>query len=187
MGFLRKLVSKKQPGADTLEASTESEGAARRERLRAVLPPLDEKYLHTDVTTLGTRVGPGREQFVEGAEEYKKGHWETACRLLKEAISLELTMPYESSAHRALGTIYINLGDLQLSVEHYLKCLEVPVRDEEALRDSINVLSLIYRLAGRERDAESLRELAEKTIGQRNKIEPELERQLIEVIKAFVG
>ncbi|MGH2811694.1 MAG: hypothetical protein ACRDI1_03130, partial [Actinomycetota bacterium] len=112
-----------------------SEADARRERLRAALPDIDEKYVHTDVTRLGERVGPGGQQFMDATEEYKRGNWESACRLMNEAVSLELTMPFESAAHRALGVLYIKLGDLHRSVEHFLKCLEVPVRDEGALRD----------------------------------------------------
>lgn len=148
------------------------------------LPAIGEALLHSDHGPCGSRMGGGGKYFEDARSAWNREDHALACGLLEHALKAELTMPYESCARSILGQIWLKKGDLARAVQEFLKCLELPVRDSDALWMSAVRLGMIYDAAGRSEDAEALAALAAAANRRNLALGQDVEHRIRELVAA---
>lgn len=131
------------------------------------LPRIAEELGEVNFLPVEAVAGPGGDQFGKGLALMKDGKYPAAAKCFERALKLGLTGTYVCGALCFLGRIALERGDLQRSVELFLKCLAWPSLTAEAAFSAAGYLHRVYQCAGMTRDAEIARGIAARCSSDR--------------------
>lgn len=100
---------------------------------------------------------PGGRQLEQAVGLWNDRDYDRALPLFDAAVSAG----HRSLAHSLLGEIYIYKKELFLAVNQLLHCLRCPDRSEDMLWEATTRLGYIYDAAGREKEAQLVKDLAQ--------------------------
>ncbi len=161
----------------------------RKAKHAAALPAVGPEHLHRDFGR-GSREpsGAGARQMLAARDSWNANDYDTAYNQFHDATVEGLDGPWLSVAHCCLGQICVKRRELLAAVSHFLKCLEIPYRDSGDAWQSARRLHIIYREAGRPKEAAALRELAEAANKQHGWAHtPQVEAELRQLTRTWLS
>ncbi|MBI4688691.1 MAG: hypothetical protein HY754_00225 [Nitrospirae bacterium] len=150
------------------------------------LPPIGSKHLRTDFVPLEEDSGAGVTLIQEAVQFMNKKDYSNAFPKIEKALLEKLPLTYEAYAHKVLGAIYIEKGNLKFAVKELLKCLETEKRTSGAVWEAATHLSIIYSEAGRRDEYNALRFLASRANTRNLSFSMEADNRIRELVRKSV-
>lgn len=151
------------------------------------LPRIEARHLHKGFVQLEKDLGPGGAKFSEAIQALNRKESDKAVELLAASLEEGLSPSYECYACCKLGVLSIERGNLERSVDWFLKCLGIERKTTDAAWEAAIYLYYIYNEAGLYHDANAVRGISDAANTKAITLSPEAEHQIRALTKQWLA